>query len=564
VFQILEITPRVVVCLNLIDEATAFGVHVDHRALEDRLGVPVVPTVARVGRGLDRLRDRIGRVATGELVPTPRVPAGALTVEPRNPGDTAAEKSYPALTQSSETFRKDDAAACSRFSAAERLVAETTDRRPTGRRELELAVDRVLTSRWLGLPAMLGMLGVVLWLTIAGANIPSALLRSMLIDDGGVAGWLATAGWASPPAFLGVSLLELLHRLADLVSAPWWLSGFLIDGVYLGLAWVVSVMLPPMAIFFPLFTLLEDLGLLPRLAFNMDRFFRAVGGHGKQALTMAMGCGCNAAGVIACRIIDSPRERLIAILTNTFVPCNGRWPTLIMMASLFLAASVPRDLATLLAVTTVAGVTVLGIAVTLLVSLLLSRTVLRGVPSSFSIELPPYRVPKIGRVLYSSLIDRTLFVLRRAVICAAPAGGLIWLLGAIPVGDGSLFGRLAATLGPAGAVLGLDGVILIAFLFAIPANEIVIPTVIMGYLHTGRMTETADPSTLFLDNGWTLLTVVCVMLFSLLHYPCTTTTLTIWAETRSPRWTVASNLLPLVIAVAACAAVTGLWRVFGL
>jgi len=411
---------------------------------------------------------------------------------------------------------------------------------------------------------MVLLLGVVLWLTIAGANVPSGMLAAVLIEDGGLGVWLnENLGWATDKGVLAASLHELLDRLAETLRLPWWLAGFLIDGVYLGLGWVVAVMLPPMAIFFPLSTLLEDLGLLPRLAFNMDRFFRAAGGHGKQALTMAMGFGCNAAGVIACRIIDSPRERLIAILTNTFVPCNGRWPTLIMMASLMIATSLPTGWSTLIAVATVTGVTVLGVVVTLVVSGLLSRTVLEGMASSFVIELPPYRPPQLRRILVTSIIDRTLFVLKRAVICAAPAGGLIWLLGAISVGDGSLFAWLAAVLDPLGGALGLDGVILIAFLVAIPANEIVVPTMIMGYLHVSRMTEIADPSALFFDNGWSLLTVVCVMLFSLLHYPCTTTTLTIFAETRSVKWTVVSNLLPLAIAVGVCAAVSGVWRLLG-
>jgi ferrous iron transport protein B len=446
--------------------------------------------------------------------------------------------------------------AASRFAVASGIADEVTHRSDSGRVGRQLALDRLVTSPWLGLPIMAALLGGVLWLTIAGANVPSAMLASLLIDEGGLGGWLQeSAGWQQPWSILSLSLYEILHQVMAAVEAPWWLSGFLVDGVYLGLAWVVSVMLPPMAIFFPLFTVLEDLGLLPRLAFNMDRLFRAAGGHGKQALTMAMGFGCNAAGVIACRIIDSPRERMLAIVTNTFVPCNGRWPTLIMMASLFLAASVPATQATVLAVGAVTATAVLGVIVTLLVSWALSRTLLKGAASGFAMELPPYRPPQFGRILSTSFIDRTLFVLWRAVICAAPAGGLIWLLGAIPVGEGSLFAWLAAALDPLGGMLGLDGVLVIAFLFAIPANEIVIPTVIMGYLQVGRMVEIADPSTLFLDNGWTLVTVVCVMLFSLLHYPCTTTTLTIWAETRSVKWTVLANAIPLGLAVGVCVVV---------
>ncbi len=446
------------------------------------------------------------------------------------------------------------------YAAAGSVAGRSVESDPARRWTWELTLDKLITSRLVGLPLMLAMLAGVFWLTIAGSNIPSAFLAGILIEEGGLTGWMAEFLGMTAPAWLSVSLLELLHRLFELMHSPWWLTGFVVDGVYLGLAWVLSVMLPPMAIFFPLFTLLEDLGFLPRVAFNMDRFFRAAGAHGKQALTMSMGFGCNAAGVVACRIIDSPRERLIAIVTNNFVPCNGRWPTLIMIASLFVAASFPPALASVVSVGTVTGITVLGIGVTLAVSFVLSRTLLKGVASSFTLELPPYRPPQIGRVLYTSLIDRTFFVLRRALVCAAPAGGLIWLLGAIHVGDATLFQYLAGVLNPAGQALGLDGVILIAFIFAIPANEIVIPTIIMGYAHVSRMTDMGDPAGLFAANGWTMMTAVCLMLFSLLHYPCTTTTMTIWAETRSVKWTVLSNLIPLTIAVVTCATVAAIWR----
>jgi len=438
------------------------------------------------------------------------------------------------------------------YSRARAIVNKAIIRTHEGSPTWQQSLDRVLTSRVFGIPIMIALLATVFWITIVGANVPSGFLAGLLMKQGGLSEWFPGFIGVSAPSWLSHSLYEGLHALANGLSAPAWLSGFLIDGIYLGLAWVVSVMLPPMAIFFPLFTLLEDFGYLPRVAFNLDRVFRRVGAHGKQSLTMSMGFGCNAAGIIACRIIDSPRERLVAILTNNFVPCNGRWPTLIMVASLFIAANVPSHLATAVAVATITGVTLLGIAVTLLVSLALSRTILKGEPSAFTLELPPYRRPQIGRILYTSLIDRTLFVLWRAVICAAPAGGIIWLLGAIDVGDGTLFSRMADALQPVGHALGLDGVILLAFLFAIPANEIVIPTVIMGYMNLGRMVELDDPGQLFRDHGWTLLTAACVMLFSLLHYPCTTTTLTIWSETRSKKWTLLSNLIPLAIAVTVC------------
>ncbi|MCG8634718.1 MAG: hypothetical protein MI863_12875 [Desulfobacterales bacterium] len=427
----------------------------------------------------------------------------------------------------------------------------------------DLVVDRLLSAKTTGIPIMLVLLCFVLWLTVKGANVPSAFLAGILIEEGGLAGWLATyMGMDAKAVLLTHSLYEGLLACFETVHAPAWLSGFLVDGVYLGLAWVVSVMLPPMAIFFPMFTLLEDLGYLPRVALNMDAFFRAAGAHGKQALTMAMGFGCNAAGVTACRIIESPRERLIAILTNNFVPCNGRWPTLIMAASVFVAASVTPGLAGITIMLSLVAVTLVGVGVTLAVSFLLSRTLLKGVASSFTLEMPPFRPPQVGRVLYTSVIDRTLKVLWRAVVCAAPAGGLIWLLGAIPVGEVSAFAWLRTILDPVGSLIGLDGVILIAFIFAIPANEIVVPTIIMGYLQTTRMVELADPSQLFLANGWTLTTAVCLMLFSLLHYPCTTTTMTIWKETGSVKWTLLSNLIPLGVSVVVCFSVARLMAFF--
>lgn len=439
------------------------------------------------------------------------------------------------------------------YNAASEVAGETVQRDSRYRIDWDVWLDRLLTSRLTGVPMMLLMLGVVFWLTIEGANVPSAFLAGILMEEGGLSGWLATYfGVEQAPAFLSYSLFEVLHAGANWAGLPTFLVGFLIDGVYLGLAWVVSVMLPPMAIFFPLFTLLEDFGLLPRVAFNMDRFFRAAGAHGKQALTMAMGFGCNAAGVVACRIIESPRERLIAILTNNFVPCNGRWPTLIMVASLFVAAGLSGIWTSIASVAALVVVTLTGIAMTLAVSFVLSRTILKGVASSFTLEMPPYRAPQLGRVIYTSIIDRTLFVLWRAIVMAAPAGGVIWLLGAISVGDQSLFMWLRAALDPVGHAIGLDGVILIAFIFAIPANEIVVPTIIMGYMSTTRMLELDNPAQLFLDNGWTIVTAVCLMLFSLLHYPCTTTSYTIYKETGSWKWTFLANAIPTTVAIVIC------------
>jgi ferrous iron transport protein B len=410
---------------------------------------------------------------------------------------------------------------------AKRAVIRTDSRF----QNFDVTLDRILTSKYLGFPVMVLILAGVFFLTITGANYPSRLIAEGLF-------------W-----FEGE-----LKILFNTLNSPWWLTGFLIDGVYRGLAWVVSVMLPPMAIFFPIFTFLEDAGYLPRVAFNLDRLFKWSGAHGKQALTMGMGFGCNAAGVISTRIIDSPRERLIAIITNNFVPCNGRWPTIIMLASVFVAASFPEKISAVVAASTVVGVTLFGVLVTLLVSKFLSSTALKGEASTFKLELPPYRKPQILRILYRSLIDRTIFVLGRAVVMAAPAGGLIWLLGNIHVDGISLMAYAVNILQPIGKAIGLDGVILLAYIIAIPANEIIIPTIIMAYSEGSRMMELEidQLKELFLQNEWTILTAISLMFFSLLHYPCSTTTWTIWKETKSVKWTVISNLLPLAIAFIVC------------
>ncbi|MFZ0546422.1 MAG: nucleoside recognition domain-containing protein [Candidatus Promineifilaceae bacterium] len=406
------------------------------------------------------------------------------------------------------------------------------------RLDFDRTLDRLLTSRIWGFPIMLLMLMGIFWLTIAGANIPSQLLGDFMLG----------------------TLYNALYSAAHALNFPWWLSGFLIDGVYMATAWVISVMLPPMAIFFPLFTLLEDFGYLPRVAYNLDRLFQRAGAHGKQALTMMMGYGCNAAGVISTRIIDSPRERLIAIITNNFSICNGRWPTLILMGTIFIGATAPPALASFIAATSVIAIAILGIIVTLLVSAFLSRTWLKGEASTFSLELPPYRPPQVMRTIYTSVIDRTLIVLWRAVVMAAPAGAVIWLTSNIVIGDMSIAGHLVNFLNPFGLLLGLNGVILVAYIVAIPANEIVIPTILMLTLTLGANSAGAQAGVM-LDlapgqvhaaltqvGGWTLLTAVNLMLFSLLHNPCSTTILTIWNETKNLKWTTVSTLLPLALA----------------
>ncbi len=410
--------------------------------------------------------------------------------------------------------------------------------------DFDQRIDRLLTSPLWGLPLMVMLLAAVFWVTIAGANYPSALIADGLF-------WFEAQASAAFTA----------------VGVPAWITGLLWHGTYRGLAWVVAVMLPPMAIFFPCFTILEDLGYLPRVAFNLDGLFKRAGAHGKQALTMSMGFGCNAAGITACRVIDSPRERLIAILTNNFVPCNGRFPTLIMLATIFVAARFPSRFASVAAAGTVAMVVIIGVLFTLIVSAMLSRTVLKGTASAFTLELPPYRRPNILRIVYTSLIDRTLFVLWRAIVVAAPAGAVIWILGNIDVGSVSLARHVADFLNPLGHAIGLDGVILLAYIIAIPANEIVVPTMIMVYMGGSVMTEDVSEGALtrllIEDNGWTLLTAINLMLFSLLHNPCATTIVTMWKETRSVRWTTLGALMPLGIAFAVTFLVAQAARLWG-
>ena len=416
--------------------------------------------------------------------------------------------------------------------------------------DLDRAIDRVVTSRVWGFPLMIALFALVFWITIAGANVPSWWLSFIFIDT--VYPWLGAA--------------------ADTIGLPWWLAGVLIDGMYLTTAWVVSVMLPPMAIFFPLFTLLEEFGYLPRVAFNLDRAFKQTGAHGRQALSMMMGFGCNAAGVVATRVIDSPRERLIAMITNNFALCNGRWPTQILVATLFIGSLVPAYVAGLVSALAVVGVAVLGVLLTFAASWFLSRTMLRGEVSTFSLELPPYRPPRIWQTITTSFIDRTVYVLWRAVVFAMPAGAAIWLIANVQVGGQSIAAHLVSLLDPFGVLLGLNGVILLAYVVAIPANEIVMPAVLMlTMLLTGmsgagagvlvELDTSATTLGVLQAGGWTLLTAVNLMLFSLLHNPCSTTIYTIWRETKSAKWTTIATLLPLGMGVVLTFLVTQVWRI---
>ena len=507
--QLRSRTPRLVLCLNLMDEARKKGVTVDTEALSRALAAPVVTTAARSGEGLDALRTAV------------------LDMARRPPRDD------PWLPP------EDDSAAMARRAAE--IADACLSCRPEDIHVRDRRLDRLLTSPTVGLPVMLLLLGLVFWLTIWGANAPSALLSRGLM-----------------------ALQAPLRSL--LAGAPPWVQGALVDGVYRTAAWVVAVMLPPMAIFFPLFTLLEDAGYLPRVAFMMDGCFRAAGGSGRQSLTMCMGFGCNACGVTGCRIIDSPRERLVAILTNAFVPCNGRFPTLIALISLFFLGGSLGFGRSLLATALFLGCILFAVAMTLLASRLLTATVLRGQLSAFSLELPPYRMPRVGQVLVRSLLDRTLFVLGRAVTVAAPAGLLIWILGSISVRGGSLLTVLAGTLDGPGRLMGLDGMVLLAFLLGFPANEIVLPVLLMGYLQTGSLTDygsLAELSAVLTANGWTAETAVCMLVLCLLHFPCGTTCLTILHETGSARWTALAAALPTAMGAAVCMVIHGVWTLLG-
>lgn len=430
------------------------------------------------------------------------------------------------------------------YASAEQISRKVMTHKKDDKTSWDAKVDDILTSRLFGYPIMLALLSIVFWITIEGANVPSTMLAEAL--------------------FL---FQDQLTDWFELAGAPGWLHGVLILGLYRALAWVIAVMLPPMAIFFPLFTLLEDLGYLPRIAFNMDSLFKKCNACGKQALTMCMGFGCNAAGVVACRIIDSPRERLIAILTNNFVPCNGRFPTLIAIASIFVAGELAPGYETVVASLTITGLVLLGIAATFIVSWSLSQTILKGEPSSLVLELPPYRQPQIGAIMYRSLIDRTFFVLKRAVIMAAPAGAITWIIANVYIGDMSILSHLAGGLQPLGFAIGLDGFILLAFILGLPANEIVVPILIMSYLSTGQMMEfesLVELRQILTDHGWTWLTAVCSMLFCLLHWPCTTTLLTTYKESGSCKWAFLSFLIPTVIAFAVCFIIAQSARLIGI
>ncbi len=592
VLQTMEISGRVVLCVNLLDEAKKKKIHINLGLLSQKLGIPVVGTSARSGKGLHGLMDTVEALTQDDIETAPlKITYGKEIEEAVTMLQPAIEQilgkrlnsrwvalklldgDESLLTSLKNYLGKDipedetvsarlreakeylEQGGISNESYRDRIVTqiietcEAIGREAIVYEEKEYAerdwkIDKILTSKVTGIPIMLLMLLGIFWITITGANVPSELIANGLF-------------WA------GDRLMEFFHW----ISAPSWVTGLLVEGIYRTLAWVVSVMLPPMAIFFPLFTLLEDLGYLPRIAFNLDNFFRKANAHGKQALTMCMGFGCNACGVIGCRIIDSPRERLIAILTNNFVPCNGRFPTLIAVITMFFTAAVAGPFKSLASALTLTAVIVFGVSMTMLISKFLSRTLLKGLPSSFNLELPPYRRPQIGRVIVRSILDRTLFVLRRAVVVAAPAGLVIWFLANIQAGGMSLLAQCAGFLDPFARLLGLDGYILMAFILGFPANEIVVPIIIMSYTATGALTDYESLTqlrALFISHGWTWLTAVCTMLFSLLHWPCGTTCLTIKEETQSVKWTLLSFAIPTITGILVCFLVASTARILRL
>lgn len=591
VYQTMEITSNVIVCVNLLDEAEKKGIKIDLEKLSNLLGVPVVGTIARKKKTLKNLISTIDKVATKEIIPKVNnvkyVPViedalniiekvvydklenndknlarwislklidgdqkiistieSYLKINLKNDKEIALKLNEAKILLLKNNIGENnfrDNIVSSIILNAEKVNKEVCEYKNSKYRERDKKIDKILTSKKFGIPIMLAFLGVIFWITITGANYPSAILSNFFNF-----------------------IQEKLYILFEYWNAPDWLTGVIVTGMFQTTGWVISVMLPPMMIFFPLFTLLEDLGYLPRIAFNLDRCFKKCCGTGKQALTMCMGFGCNAAGVVGCRIIDSPRERLIAILTNAFVPCNGRFPFLITVAMIFVGGYFSGMFQSFIATLVVLLVILLGIFLTLAISKILSKTILKGVPSSFILELPPYRKPQIGKILIRSIFDRTLFVLGRAISVAAPVGIVIWLFANVTIGDLSILSYIANFLNPFAELIGLDGYILTAFILGIPANEIVLPIILMSYMSTGSLVNLEDTYSIgqiLIQNGWTLLTAINVMIFTLLHFPCSTTLITIKKETKSMKWTLLSFALPTVCGILICFLTTLIYNV---
>lgn len=578
VLQILEITDKVVVCVNLLDEAAKKKIEVNIKQLSQCLGVPVVGMCAKSGKGIKQLKEAVANIIQSKTEISP------VKIEYSREIEHSISKLLPifdSLDISSKLkhcyalrlLENDDYIKSKLTDHSTELSAVLTELTQTDNKESirdnivnaimkkceyifkkavtlhnpscnmrDRKIDKILTSRLTGIPIMLLLLALIFWITIVGANYPSQWL-SRLFD------WLS----------------GVITGALEYINTPPVIVSLLMDGIYKTTAWVVAVMLPPMAIFFPLFTLLEDLGYLPRIAFNMDSMFKGAGCHGKQCLTMCMGIGCNACGVTGCRIIDSPRERLIAIITNSFMPCNGRFPAIIAIITVFFAGTAAAPLNSLLTALILMLVILLGVFATMGVSKLLSLTLLKGEASSFTLELPPYRSPQIGKIIVRSILDRTLFVLGRAVVVAAPAGLIIWLLANIEVGNTSLISYATNFLDPFARILGMDGIILAAFILGFPANEIVIPIMIMLYTNTGVLTDADSLSqmlSLFTANGWTVTTALCVIVFYLMHFPCSTTCISIYKETKSLKWTLVSFFTPLLCGFLLCFIISTVSNIF--
>lgn len=520
--QVLSVKKNAVLCINLCDEAEKNGIIIDSDELSLNLGIPVVCICATKKCGLKELKNTIYDICTQKKK--------CFKVERNFSGiDVLNTENHK---ENSEKLAKKSKEICKQ---AVFFRSETMN-------EKSRKVDKILTSKSIGIPLMLLLFGLLFWITAIGANYPSEWL-SVFFDF----------------------IKGELYNLFNLLSVPDFFTGILIDGVYTTLTWVVSVMLPPMAIFFPLFSIIEDSGYLPRIAFNLDKFFSKCGAHGKQSLTMAMGIGCNACGVTGCRIIESPQERLIAILTNNFMPCNGRFPTLIAIIMMFFAGSAFGIISSIEVAAILLGIIVLCVLLTLLVSKLLSITVAKGEPTGFALELPPYRKPQILKTIVRSMLDRTLFVLGRAVIVAAPAGAIIWLTANIYIGNVSILSYCTDFLNPFGQIIGLDGVIVMAFILGFPANETVIPIIIMSYMASGTLVDFTSYEQLlelFSANGWTVITAVCTMIMCIMHFPCSTTCLTIKKETGSLKWTLVSAILPTMIGIILCLITANTMRIF--
>ena len=511
--QIMEICQNVIVRVNLLDQAKSRHISVDLEKLSKELGVKVVGTIGHKKKTVKTLLTALDDI----MLKPPKN-------KPQNKFSTDGEITI-----------------CNTVNKAEKIAKAVVSQTKKSEKTFDRKLDNILTSKAFGYPIMLLFLALIFWITISGANYPSSLLSQLFFI-----------------------LENKLSAFLQFLNAPWWLHDSLTYGIFRTLGWVVAVMLPPMAIFFPLFTLLEDSGYLPRIAFNLDYPFKKCNACGKQALTMCMGFGCNAVGVTGCRIIDSKRERLLAIITNNLVPCNGRFPTIIAIITMFLCFGTGLT-NNLLCTIILTLVIIFGIATTFAVTKLLSKTILKGMPSSYTLELPPYRKPQVLKVIFRSVFDRTLFVLGRSVAVAAPAGLVIWIMANITINNVSLLHHCADFLNPFAQLLGLDGVILLAFILGLPANEIVIPIVIMAYMNNGSLTELSSLNAmreLFIANGWDFTTAISVILFSLLHWPCATTILTIKKETNSLKWTAVAVLLPTVLSILVCMLFNFIMKIF--